>query len=222
MPNCNLAVKVSREPRVFAPDLPGNLDAAAHPELRGDHHGLLFTSLPESLDASHSTIVECRFATPPVRELTLRGATLTDVEFDDFQATQVGGRQSTWRNVRVAGGRIAALDLSAASLDSVELRGLRIDYLNLSAAKVADVIITDCRIGTLDLPGATLTRVRFDDSTADEVDSRESRLQHVDLRGLSVARFLDVAALRGAIMTPAQVELYAAQFAAALGVDVRD
>lgn len=210
------------DPRVFAPDLPSSLDAATCPELRGDHHGLEFTALPEALDASHASIVESRIATSPVRELTLRGATLTDVDIVDLQAVQVGGRNSSWRNVRVVGGRIAALDLSAASLASVELRDLRIDYLNLAAATVADVIIANCRIGTLDLPGATLTRVRFDDSSADEVDSRESRLQHVDLRGLSVARFLDVAALRGAIMTPVQTELHAQQFAAALGVSVRE
>lgn len=209
-------------PRVFAPDLPPSLDDRAHPLLHGDHLGQRFTALPPSLDASHTTISESRIETAAVNELTLRGATLTDVEIVDMQAVQFGGRQSSWRNVRVAGGRIAALDLSAASLASVELRDLRIDYLNLSAATVADVIIANCRIGTLDLPGATLTRVRFDDSSADEVDSRESRLQHVDFRGLSVARFLDVATLRGAIMTPAQTELHAQQFAAAHGVAVRD
>ncbi|MEZ3160840.1 hypothetical protein AB1K54_09885 [Microbacterium sp. BWT-B31] len=84
----------------------------------------------------------------------------------------------------------------------------------------------------LDLTGANLVDVDFAEPRADEVDTRGLRAEHLDLRGLraehldlrglDAAAYLDPAALRGATLTPWQVEQLASAFAVALGVDVRD
>ena len=99
---------------------------------------------------------------------------------------------------------------------------MRIDYLSLASAKIEDLLVSDCTITTLDLPQAAMSRVRFVNSRADEVDTRGMRAENVDLRGLDAASYLDVASLRGATLTPWQVEQLAAAFAVSHGVDIRD
>ena len=104
----------------------------------------------------------------------------------------------------------------------MELRGIRIDYLALPAARVNDLLVVDCVIGALDLPQATLTRVRFEDSRADEVDTRGLRSEHLDLRGLEAVSYTDPAGLRRATLSFRQVEHLAPALAVALGIRVDD
>ena len=77
-----------------------------------------------------------------------------------------------------------------------------------------------CEIGTLDVPEARLTRVRFDDARADEVDTRGLRSTDVDLTGLEALSFTDPRGLAGAWLSPRQSELHAASFAHALGIRI--
>jgi len=210
-----------REPRVHPPDLPVAFEDAERPELRGDHYQLRFPGMSGDIDASYASIVECRLEPSSVQDFILRGAALADVAVQDLQAVQVVGRQSHWRRVAIVGGRIASLDLSGATLNSVELRGLRLDYVNFAGADLADVLITGCRIATIDMPQGTLKRVRFHGSTAEEVDTRETRIEHLDLRGLDVTRFLDIRSLRGATFSTEQATLHSAALARAVGLDLR-
>ena len=143
------------------------------------------------------------------------------MEVVGLRAAEVVATRGTWRNVRLTGGRVGALELGRAELSSVELRGMRIDYLTLAGAAASDVVFVDCAIGTLDLPGATLSRVRFEACRADEVDTRDLRAAHVDLRGLDAVGYTAPAGLRGATLSPRQVELLASDLAAALGIGVR-
>ena len=63
-------------------------------------------------------------------------------------------------------------------------------------------VVADCVIGALDLPQATLTRVRFEDSRADEVDTRGLRAEHLDLRGLEAVSYTDPPACAGDALLP--------------------
>lgn len=211
----------SMKPRVHPPDLPVAFEDAETPELRGDHYQMRFVGLSGDIDASFASIVECRVEPSSVQELILRGTALTDVAIQDLQAVQIVGRESHWRRVAIVGGRIASLDLSGATLSSVELHGLRLDYVNLAGADVSDVLITGCRIATIDMPQTALRRVRFHESTAEEVDARDARIEHVDLRGLDATRFLDIGSLRGATFSADQAALHSAALARAVGLDVR-
>jgi uncharacterized protein YjbI with pentapeptide repeats len=210
-----------QEPRISAPDLPDTFDEADALEPGDDVIQARVRGLAGEVDAARATIAESTIEGDVGRfDLTL--ARLTDVEIADLRAIELIASRGSWRNVRITGGRIGALDLARADLYSIELRGVRIDYLTLAEANASDLLIADCTIGTLDLPSAKLSRVRFEGTRADEVDSRELRSTHVDLRGLDAVAYTSPAGLRGATLAPRQVELLAADLASALGIDVRD
>ncbi|MCR2811713.1 hypothetical protein NQ166_08400 [Microbacterium sp. zg.Y1090] len=211
-----------RPPRQALPDLPPRLTAGTALGRRSDVSQTRLEGLTADVDAAHARLVECVLAASAVGRLDLTGATLIDVAIEDLRATTVAAVSGTWRSVAVTGGRIGTLDLSRAQVDAVEVRGARIDYLALGQAVVADVLIADCVIGSLDLPGASLERVRFEDSRADDVDTREMRATDLDLRGLQALGYTDPAALRGATLSAHQASALAESFAAALGVQVRD
>lgn len=208
-------------PRVGAPDLPRTLTDVDGLSARGDYFQGRVTSLGVLTDAAHSELTECTLAAASVDRLDLSGASLVDVSIDDLRATTVVARNARLRRVRITGGRIGTLDLGTAHVDEVELRGVRIDYLSLGGAQVEDLLVADCSITTLDVPQAALSRVRFESSRADEVDTRGMRAADLDLRGLDAAAYLDVGSLRGATLTPWQVEQLSAAFATALGIDVQ-
>lgn len=174
------------------------------------------------VDAAHSYTAESVIESANLDALDLVGAGLTDVEITDLRATMINARESRWQSVRVTGGRVATLDVARGELINVEIRGLRVDYLTLAGATASDVLFVDCVIGALDAPQSVLTRVAFEDCRVDEVDNRGWRIENLDLRGLEALRYLDMSALRGATLTERQVAAYARDFAAAVGVDVRD
>lgn len=210
-------------PRVSPPDLPDELEDATG-RRHGDHIGqrILLTA-----DLAHAQFEQCslsgaaalRQAQEPV---DLTGATLLDVEIVDARTAALSLKDATIRRLRIAGGRIGTLDLSGARVAELIVEHARIDYLSLAAAKVQDSLITDCTLATVDLPMATLTRVRFENCRADEVDPRGMRADSLDLRGLDVLAFLDVASLRGSTLTTRQVEQLAQVLAASAGIDVQD
>jgi uncharacterized protein YjbI with pentapeptide repeats len=209
-------------PRVSAPDLPSDLETVRGLSRHVDLLGARIEGLEGDVDAAHSIIAECTVAEASASRLDLTAATLTDVAISELRATEVVAREARWRNVLVAGGRLGTLDLSGAELDSVELRGVRVDYLSLRGASVRDVLVADCSITTLDLPMATLSRVRLEGSRADEVETEALRAEHVDFRGLEALALTRPESLRGVTLSPRQVELFAASFATALGIDVHD
>ena len=209
-------------PRLSAPDLPPVLESGPPPSRGEESFQIRWTALDQVTDAAHSAITECAVIEAPVDRLDISGAALVDVDIADLRATAVAGRGARLRRVRIAGGRIGTLDLADADLDEVELRGIRIDYLSLGGGRVADLVVSGCTIGTLDMPQARLSRVAFLDSRADEVDTRGLRAEHLDLRGLDAVSYLDLASLRGATLSPRQVEQLAPALAAALGIRVED
>ncbi|GAA1965759.1 pentapeptide repeat-containing protein [Microbacterium deminutum] len=207
-------------PRVSAPDLPRELSDGGPPTRGAESFQVRWTTLEAVTDAAHSAIAECAFDGVTVDRLDVGGASLVDVELSGLRATALAGRSGRLRRVRFTGGRIGTLDLADAEADEVELRGIRIDYLSLAGARVEDLIVSGCTFGTLDMPQARLSRVAFHDSRADEVDTRGLRCEHVDLRGLEAVSYLDPAGLRGATLSPAQIEQLAPSLAAALGIRV--
>lgn len=207
-------------PRVSAPDLPREL-VDAQLSTRGDLHGAWVRGASGVVDAAHAQISDSRLSAIVVDSLDLTGCTLTDVDIDALCGVTVTSRESRWQSVRITGGRVATLDLSRSDLIGVEIRGLRIDYLSMAGGAASDLLFVDCVIGAWDAPQSKLSRVRFEACRVDEVDNRDWRVENVDLRGLDAARYLSMAALRGATLTEQQVTALGRDFAAAAGVDVR-
>ncbi|HEX5856673.1 MAG TPA: pentapeptide repeat-containing protein [Microbacterium sp.] len=208
-------------PRVSAPDIPTALGRGALS--RGAHvDGALLEGLSGSVEAPHAHLVECVVRGADVDRLDLSGSALSDVEIEELRGVDVSFREARWQSVRMTGGRIGTLDLSRADLTGVQLRGLRVDYLTLGGATASDLLFTDCAIGSLDAPQAKFSRVAFEGCRVDEVDNRDWRIEHVDLRGLEAVRYLDMSALRGATLSERQVTALGRDFAAAAGVVIRD
>ncbi|MFJ4166792.1 pentapeptide repeat-containing protein [Microbacterium sp. NPDC089698] len=204
-------------PRVSPPDLPDELDDGVG-RRHGDHVGL---RIPLTEDLAHAQFEQCSLSGAAER-VDLAGATLLDVEIVDARTPVLSLKDATIRRLRIAGGRIGTLDLSGAHVAELIVEHARIDYLSLAAAKIQDSLLMDCTLATVDVPAAAVTRVRFERSSADEVDTRGLRADGLDLRGLDALAFLDVTSLRGATLTSRQVELLAPVFARAAGIDVQD
>lgn len=211
-----------KRPRSFTPDLPTEFDDVEGLAPRGDVLGAQIGGLSGDVSAAHGHLAESRIDGASVDHFDLTGTVLADVVIDGIRAVEVSLRDGTWRNVEVTGGRIGTLDGLRSTWDAVTLRGIRIDYLSLSSATLGDVRIVDCEIGTLDLPDARLTRVRFEGSRADEVDTRGLRAADLDLRGIEALSYTDPKSLTGATLSPRQAELHAPSFAAALGIRLAD
>lgn len=206
-------------PRVSPPDLPDILSPAV-PRRAAD---LLAAEVPlrGDVDLAHSSLEQCRI-TADAEGVDLTGATLLDVEMSAPRIASLTMRDATVRRLRIVGGRIGTLDLSSARVAELELTDVRVDYLTLGGARGEDILVTGCTLHSLDVPQAELTRVRFENCRADEVDPRGMRAAHVDLRGLDADAFLDVNSLRGVTMSPFQVQLLAPVMAAGLGIRLRD
>ncbi|WP_314424921.1 pentapeptide repeat-containing protein [uncultured Microbacterium sp.] len=206
-------------PRVSPPDLP----AVFHGEAPARGVDLLAAqlSLSEKVDLAHASLEQCRISAD-ADSVDLSGATLIDVEIVDARIASIRLRDASIRRLRIAGGRLGTLDLSGARIDELAIHGVRIDYLNLGGARAVDVEVSDCGIRTLDMPQAELTRVRFSESTSDEVDPRGIRAKDVDLRGLDARSYLDANSLRGTTLSGFQVQQLAPLFAAGLGIQVKD
>tara|TARA_B100000378_G_C18057334_1_gene414793 strand:- start:6880 stop:7539 length:660 start_codon:yes stop_codon:yes gene_type:complete len=209
-------------PREHDPDLPRVLEDYVALAPREKREGARIVLGDGDVDAPHTRISESRIQVGTLGRLDLTGSTLVDVAIDDLAAIEVAARDGRWRNVVVSGGRVGTLDAVRADWDGVTLRGLRIDFLSLPSAEISDVLIVDCTIGTLDVPEASLTRVRFENSRADELDTRGLRAKDLDLRGLDVVAFTDVRGLAGATIHERQAELHAVAFAQALGISTED
>lgn len=207
-------------PRLSAPDLPYELTDG---QLGGrrDLHGAWVRGASGVIDAAHAQISDSRLSAIAVDSLDLTGCSLTDVDIDALSGVAVTSRESRWQSVRIAGGRVATLDLSRSDLIGVEIRGLRIDYLSMAGSTASDLLFVDCVIGAWDAPQSKLSRVRFETCRVDEVDNRDWRVENVDLRGLDATRYLSMSALRGATLSEHQVSTLGRDFAVAAGVDVR-
>jgi len=208
-------------PRISAPDLPARLEPAilrAHADLIG----AVVEGISGDLDATGAHISESVLRDLDMGTLDLSRSRLTDVDLHELRGVAVTSAEARWQTVRVNGGRIATLDLSRSTLSGVELRGLRIDYLTLAGSDVSDLNFVDCIIGSLDAPQSSVNRVAFEGCRVTDVDNRGWRAENVDLRGLEAVHYLDMAGLRGTVLSERQVTMLGPDFAAAAGVDVRD
>lgn len=163
----------------------------------------------------------CVLALVDVAEAGLARARLVDVRLEEPTVADLRAQDSTWRTVRVDGGRLGACDAAGATWDAVTVTGTRIGYLSLRDARLADVTLTDCRIDTLDLAGARLRRVSLRGCTIDELLVTHAVMDAVDLRGAHIARIDGVQALAGAVISPEQLGQVAADLAAACGIAVQ-
>ncbi|MEO6999162.1 MAG: pentapeptide repeat-containing protein [Terracoccus sp.] len=132
--------------------------------------------------------------------VSLPEASLIETALDGCRLAAVSAWASTWRDVRVTGGKI--------------------DFLNLRGARLKTVAFVDCVITSLDLQEATVDGLTFQGCTLVEPEFGRGRYAGLDLSGAVLRDPRGLAGLRGASLSRLQVIDLADQLAAELGIRV--
>lgn len=152
-------------------------------------------------------------------DVDLTGARLREVRLAGVRFSALRATRGDWQDTQL-GGRVGLIDAHGARWRSIMLIACKVDFLSLRGADVEDVLLTDCHIGELDLTGAKVTRMRLASTRVGTLEAGELRSEHLDLRGADVERIVGLTSLRGAMVTPDQVALWAPALAEALGLRV--
>lgn len=188
----------------------------------GDHDavhlaGAQFTDL----DAGGLSLVQSALTDVSFTGARLRHLRLNDVWTERLRLVGCDAAESTLLDVEMGSSVLAGLELWGSSLRRVAFHGCKFDSVNLRGAKLQDVHFVDCLLREADFGGARLTGVTFSGSSLDGVRLDQAKLDRVDLREAAQLRITGgVEALRGALITSAQLFDLAPALAAALGITV--
>ncbi|WP_144715377.1 pentapeptide repeat-containing protein [Curtobacterium pusillum] len=150
----------------------------------------------------------------------LRGLRVRDSVVETLDAPVFRASSSSWREVRIAGGRIGSAELYDAGLNGVEFVGMKLGFVNLRGSTLTDVVFRDCVIDELDIADARLLRVSFDGTRIRAAEGSNTRIDHVDLRGADLDRVERLEGFRGATIGADQLYTLAPLLAAQAGYRV--
>lgn len=165
-------------------------------------------------------IEECVIGTLRVDGADLRGLRVRDSVVETLDAPVLTASSSSWREVRIAGGRIGSAELYDAGLNGVEFVGMKLGFLNLRGSTLTDVVFRDCVIDELDFADARLLRVSFDGTRIRAAEGSNTRIDHVDLRAADLDRVERLEGFRGATIGADQLYTLAPLLAAQAGYRV--
>ena len=170
--------------------------------------------LPD-LEIEESVIGTLRADSADLRGLRVRDSIVETLDAPVFKASS-----SSWREVRIAGGRVGSAELYDAGLNGVEFVGMKLGFVNLRGSTLTDVVFRDCVIDELDIADAKLLRVSFDGSSIRAAEGSNTRIDHVDLRGADLDRVERLEGFRGATIGADQLYTLAPLLAAQAGYRV--
>jgi uncharacterized protein YjbI with pentapeptide repeats len=150
----------------------------------------------------------------------LRGLRVRDSVVETLDAPVLRASSSSWREVRIAGGRIGSAELYDAGLNGVEFVGMKLGFVNLRGSTLTDVVFRDCVLDELDIADARLLRVSFDGTRIRAAEGSNTRIEHVDLRGADLDRVERLEGFRGATIGADQLYTLAPLLAAQAGYRV--
>jgi len=150
----------------------------------------------------------------------LRGLRVRDSVVETLDAPVFKASSSSWREVRIAGGRVGSAELYDAGLNGVEFVGMKLGFVNLRGSTLTDVVFRDCVIDELDIADARLLRVSFDGSRIRAAEGSNTRIDHVDLRAADLDRVERLEGFRGATIGADQLYTLAPLLAAQAGYRV--
>ncbi|OII07121.1 pentapeptide repeat-containing protein [Curtobacterium sp. MCBA15_008] len=150
----------------------------------------------------------------------LRGLRVRDSVVETLDAPVFKASSSSWREVRIAGGRVGSAELYDAGLNGVEFVGMKLGFVNLRGSTLTDVVFRDCVIDELDIADARLLRVSFDGSRIRAAEGSNTRIDHVDLRAADLDRVERLEGFRGATIGSDQLYTLAPLLAAQAGYRV--
>ena len=173
-------------------------------------------------DAGSGQLSHALLADVDLNGSRLRAVRLIDVSGTSLDASNGDWRGATMRRVQFSGCRLTGLVLSEAKLDEVTFRDCKLDYANFRFAELTRVSFEDCVLSDADFQGVKCASSRFTGCRMHGTDFNKSELDGVDLRGSDLRLSGGVEALRGALVSTAQVIDLAIPLAEAAGIVVRD
>lgn len=219
----------SRRTKTSSPNVPdvrlGELTEDDGSGLRdgGTYELLRFTDLDISArNLVGATFSECEFNGVVANEAVLRSVRLLESRLSGMYAPSLDLARATLRDVQISDSRMGAVDLYDAAIRSVAVTASKLTWANFRGAELRNMVFTDCVFDELDLAGAAADRIAFRNCTATTLRVDQSRLRHVDLRGLSFTDISGLDSLKGAVLSSPQAVDLAPAFAAHLGVTVTD
>jgi len=172
------------------------------------------------VDLTGTDFTECEFSGVSADQTQLRGARISESNFDRLDAAVLLAARSVIRDVSITASRLGSFELYESTFNSVLIRDCKLGFVNLRGAELNNVIFQDCSIDELDLANARINRVTFTDTSIDTLDVTGATLRNADLRGASLRQINGLSGLRGAIITGEQSFELATVFANHLGLQV--
>ncbi|MGP9781100.1 pentapeptide repeat-containing protein [Glutamicibacter sp. AOP12-B1-11] len=174
------------------------------------------------LDLTDGRVEDCLFSELNIGELSMRNARYIQCEFKQLSAPIVEGAGATLNDVRMIHSRFGSAELSDSSTDSVVFDHCKFGWVNLRSAQLRDVLFRDCTFDEIDLQQAKAQRVRFENCRTGTLSVERANLSSVDLTGLEMSQVQGIEGLRGATISEQQLSSLSHEFAAYLGLRIKD
>jgi uncharacterized protein YjbI with pentapeptide repeats len=177
----------------------------------------------DSPECGSTRFTECAFSSVTITGGNFRRSRFNDVWLHTVRWVGADLAETDWLDAEVVSGAFAGLEAFGAQLRRVAFHNCKFDSVNLRATTLRDVTFTNCLLREVDFAGATLTNVAFPGSALDRARFDNAKLAKVDLRdvtALGITAGHD--ALRGAVITSAQLLDLAPALAHVLGIEVKD
>jgi len=169
---------------------------------------------------SGATVEACRFDGLELGTWALRGAHLVESVFAGANIPVVSAARGGWRDIEFQGSRLGSVEAFDAAWRGIRFTRCKLGYVNLRGAELLDVAFVDCTIDEIDLLDASARRLAFDSTRVAALNASGARFADVDLRGAEVGQVIGMTGLRGATISPEQLQLMAPALADLAGLVV--
>jgi len=169
---------------------------------------------------SGDTVEACRFDGLDLGTWALRGAHVLESVFTAANVPVVSAARGGWRDVEVRDSRFGSVEAYDAAWRGIRFSRCKLGYVNLRGAELLDVAFVDCTIDEIDLLDASARRVAFESTRLATMNASGARLTDVDLRGADIGQVVGLSGLRGATISPEQLNLMAPALADLAGLVV--
>lgn len=190
---------------------------------KADLEGLSFSDIDtRELVINGGLVHSCQFAGVSAQEADWTSTRLIESTFERMNVPVMRAARGVWRDLRFDGARLGSIEAYETSWHSVHFVGCKLNFVNLRGAELLDVAFTDCTIDEIDLVGTTARRVAFRDTHVSRLNVQHANLEHVDLRGADFEEITALDGLRGATISPIQLDLLAPLFAREKGIKIEE
>lgn len=211
-------------PAVAAARLPPPRRRVSMAELSdvNEWEGLDIEGEPAGMPSEAISITECLISGVSFSALSMDGARLRDVVFEQCDLSALRLHEAALNRVEFRSCRMSGLQAPAAELRDVQFSDSKIDGANFRMSTLDRVRFTDCMLQSADFYSMKATMVRLFDCELTGADFSRASAAGTRLHGSVVDGVRGADALAGAVIDPTQVVPFALSLIAALRVRIDD